>query len=270
MPAGIPVELTVRNTFDAWKAAGVKLSKELVRLDAEIDALGFIDTRPPALPDVEITAANAEQVVRDRAQQLLPTISVDARSAMDRARKEIETDRVRRALHALAAAAPDAIEQLAPEFDAAAARYADAVYRLPVAVTTEQIVNGGDADVLGALNDAKKAAADLAVFDAFVTGLSDLPGVGRMAQPPVRLIRPTTPKVFFRMSDAHQKGGRLVSDVERQLNPLWLTAARDGVEFRLQTPRESRELVDALEAERVRPYAGTGTQPNSVPITFGA
>ncbi|MCF3938381.1 hypothetical protein [Gordonia tangerina] len=268
MASGIPVELTVRNTFDAWKAAGVTLSKELVRLDAELDALRFVDTRPPGLPDVEITEANAEQVVRDRAQQLLPTLSVDARSAMERARKEIETDRVRRALHALAAAAPDAVDQLAPEFDAAAARYADAVNRLPVGVTTEQIVNGGDADVLGALNDAKRAAADLAVFDSFVTGLSDLPGVGRMAQPPVRLIRPTTPKVFYDMADAHQKGGRSMSGVERQLNPLWLTAARDGVEFRLQTPRESRELVDALEDERVRSYAGTGTTPRGAAITY--
>ncbi|MYR05304.1 hypothetical protein GTV32_02750 [Gordonia sp. SID5947] len=260
--------ITANQTFDAWTDAGVKLSKELDKLRAGLDALKYVDTRPPGLADVEITEKNAEHVVRERAAQLVPSIDIGNQSAMSRAKREIQQNYAVRALRGLAATVDDAVDQLTPAFDDAAARYVDAVNRLPVGVTNDDIVRIGDPDVLAALNDAKRAAAELAGYQAFIVSLSDLPGVGGLAPVHLRITAPSAAKQFWKLADGRLAAGRGMSEVEKSLNPVWLTAAREGIGFRMLTPKAAGDLVDELEASRVRGYAGTGTEAPGMPITL--
>ncbi|MCW2546788.1 MAG: hypothetical protein JWN96_1248 [Mycobacterium sp.] len=230
-----------------WAGLGVKLPKDLARSIEVFEAIRYVEIGHPVVFDVaDVTPDNAEARIREFADQLVPALPlvpvVGARgsSVLQEAKRQALTLAARDVLSKAAAAVPGIITQLAPEFDRAASEFADAVQALPDDLSDAAIVQAGPS-VLADYKRAAQAQGVIAGFDSWIASLRELPGIAGQVDPVTRVLRPANRDQLAKLEHANSKS-------YGQLNPLYVVAVREGVEFGMNTPAEGAAIRARIEA----------------------
>lgn len=230
-----------------WTSLGVKLPKQMADAIEVFDAIRYVEVgHVPAFDLESVTVANAEQAVRDFADELAPSLTVtsDNRSALDVAKQTAQRAAARKVLAEARAAVPGVIKLLTPAFNQAATKFIEAVALLPDHVTSEALVSAGPA-ALEAYQAALKASEEIRKVDSWVDSLADIPGLAAERQPLLWVLRPATPGQIWRLEEA--RNARVDAAHER-LGKVYVAAARLGVEFGINTPREAADLRNDIRA----------------------
>ena len=233
--------VTAANVAD-WTALGIKLPKTLADQITAYEALRYVEVgHQPVINVDKIKAATVAAEVDKIAGEL--SLNEQREEAKRRLLATLANKIVREAGDAV----PDLVEQLTPGFETEAAKFAEAVAKLPQELTSETIVSSADPSVLTAFGDAKQAASHLAAVEAWVAGLAQLPQfAGVESHPVLRVIAPDTHSRLYTLLTARDEVRH--DDLVRQLNPVFLAAARIGIKFEIHTPREADQLRQRLEA----------------------
>lgn len=249
-------QITIADNVSRWTDLGVKLPKELAKAIETFKAIRYAEVaHPPVFDLAGVTPANVEAKIREYADQLLPTLGLVSRvgavdlSPLDVAKQDALRLATRDVLVKAGAAAPDIIEQLAPEFDRAASEFTEAVRALPDDLSDTAIVQAGPA-VLAEYQRAAQAQGVLDRFDHWLASLRELPGSGAGPVDPItRILRPANPDQLSRLENAH-------SARYGKLRPLYVVAVREEIQFAMNTPREAAriraDITVRAEAERER------------------
>jgi len=137
------------------------------------------------------------------------------------------------------------IEELTPRFDRAVSAFAEAVAKLPEELTSESIVAAG-ASVLAEYQTAREAASVIADIDSWVASLTELPAyAGHEPAGALRVLAPSSRGELAELN-AHQAHG--ADSLVAQLGGTFLTAARNGIKFKINDPRESAEILEDIES----------------------
>jgi uncharacterized protein YidB (DUF937 family) len=227
-----------------WAQLGVKLPKDLqAALDA-FDALRWVEVEhPPVFHVADVTADNAEDKVREYAEHLVTTLKLVTSpgaggvSVLAEAKRHAVATAARRVNAEAAAAIPEIIEKLTPEFDKHAAAYVDAVAKLPEDLAAETLVAAG-ADAVVAYADAQREAGHLNLVSSWVASTRNLPGHSDNPDPVLSILRPHTAEQLAELDKAHRNTHN-TNPTLAALNPVWFTAAREGVEFAVNTVPEA-------------------------------
>lgn len=237
------------NTADAvsrWTNLGVKLPKELSTAVEVFEAIRYVEVDYPVEVDLAgITAANAEKKVTEFADRLLPTLKSGdhmSRTPREEAKSRMLNEAARVVVQQAGTAVPAIIEQLTPEFDKHAAAYVAAVELLPDTVDSDSLVQAG-APAVQAYVAAQDEAAWLDKVSSWVAGTQDLPGHGGEVEVVLRVLRPANALQLSKL-DAAQYGN--VNQTLRSINPVFFTAAREGIEFGINSLREAAEIRQSL------------------------
>ena len=235
--------VTAANVSD-WTALGIKLPADLTKLIDAYEALRYVEVgHQPVIDVTKLKASNAAAEVDKIAGEL--SLNEQREEAKRRLLATLANKIVREAGDAV----PDLVEQLTPGFETEAAKFAEAVAKLPQELSPETIVASADPSVLTAFGDAKQAASHLAAVDAWVAGLSQLPQfAGVESQPVLRVLAPDTHSRLHTLLTA--RNGVNHDELVRQINPVFLKAARLGISFEIHTPREADQLRQRLEASK--------------------
>ncbi|MBA8960137.1 hypothetical protein JOJ86_003428 [Rhodococcus percolatus] len=222
----------------------VKLPKSLDDALSAYDALRYVETgHEPVIDPTKLKAAGVAAEVERVAKEL--SVNAHLEEAQRRVAGRLES----RIIHEAAAAVPSVLEQLTERFDAEAARYVDAAVKLPEVLTSESVVETRDAEVLKALGDATEAAGFLEKVDGWLESLGDLPGFGSNYEPVLRVTAPSDHASMWALKEAHHT--RHTADtLLLSVGPVYFAAARNGVEFKMMTPDESKDLLQELKDSR--------------------
>lgn len=235
--------LTSANMVGDWSAQlGIALPKSLTKVLETYEEARYIQAYPPVVDASKLTGDLDAEV---------------AKLAEELARAEHHADAKRRVQVALAGsvlseaakAVPGLVEAIKPKFDAEVARLTEALELLPDDLTPDAIVQANDPAILAALADAREAAADLRSIDQWVVSLVQLPAYqGDIPEPGVRIVAPETPGQLRQIQTTGNH-----TPIEQELGPILVNATRAGVQFRINTPDQSRILADDLaEADAAR------------------
>ncbi|GAA1671187.1 hypothetical protein MMUR_47800 [Mycolicibacterium murale] len=220
---------------------GVTLPDNLNDAIAVYEALQWADTRPATFDITAVTPENAEAKLREFAAEL--AIAGDGRpgsvSTIRQAQQVAKDSAARIVVQQSLVAVPAIIEQLTPEFDREAKAYVEAVNQLPEPVTAEVLVSGG-AEAVGLYGEAQQAATHLNRISAWFGEVAMVSGVlEKNMEIVLRVVRPENVAQLVHLDAARH----LRTDpVFEALDPVLYTAARQGVPFAINTPREAAEL----------------------------
>jgi hypothetical protein len=226
-----------------WTAFGVELPAELAKAIEAFDAALFTEVGyQPRFDPAKITPKSVGSDIRKLAEGLAladGSAFGQSQSVLEVAKRRVVEALGQRVLGEARRAVPEVIDQLRPGFDLAAAAYVQAVSELPDDLTAESLVGLG-ADAVGSYQQARSAAGKLAGYDAWISSTADLTGFGgREREVTIRILAPENVVQLARLDEArHRRADATVS----ALNLVWLTAARLGIPFRLQTLAESAEV----------------------------
>ncbi|KXF54651.1 hypothetical protein AXA44_40585 [Rhodococcus sp. SC4] len=246
--------MTVSRISNWTSTLDVKLPKSLDDALAAYDALRYVETgHEPVIEPAKLKAAGVAAEVERVAKEL--SVNAHLEEAQRRVAGRLES----RIIHEAAAAVPSVLAQLTERFDAEAARYVAAAVKLPEVLTSESVVETRDAEVLKALGDATEAAGFLEKVDGWLESLGDLPGFGSNYEPVLRVTAPDDHASMWALKEAHHT--RTTADTLLQsVSPVYFCAARNGVEFKMMTPDDSkqllRELVDAKPLSNSERFLG--------------
>jgi hypothetical protein len=146
----------------------------------------------------------------------------------------------REVLSKATAAVPVVIEQLTPEFDKHAAAYTAAVADLPDTVDSNSLVQAGAAAVT-AYGTAQTEATWLNQVSSWVAATRGLPGFAGLDVEVA--LRPADALQLAKLDAAQHK---TVDQTVSALNKVFYTAAREGIEFGINTLRECAEIRRSL------------------------
>jgi hypothetical protein len=228
---------TAARAASDWPAIVGKLPKALTDLIDAFEAVSYVGEPYVAVDAGAITAKNAEQYVRD----LTETLGKAAH--FDDARSRVLRALAISILHSAEAAVPELIEEIRPEFEKAVSDFTEAVELLPEQVGHDTLVDAGP-DVLAAYHRAVAANKVIAKFDAWLAGLVQLPAFAGRTPELVRIVKPTTRAELYTLLDSN--GHNYL-----QLSPLYVIAAREGIEFDLLDPIAASRLREEIEAQPV-------------------
>jgi hypothetical protein len=238
--------MIVAHRLSNWTALGIKLPKALSNAFDIFEALRYAEVERPVSFDLaSVTADNAEQKVREFAEKLMPTRAIDRFSTLAEAKRQALYLAARDMVAKAGAAVPEIVKQLTPDFDRAATEFTEAVKLLPDNVTSEALVSAGPA-ALEAYQAARSASAAIAGVDEWLSSLEEIPGLASERLPLLRVLRPATNGQIYRLEQA--RDARVDSAHER-LNKVYVEAARLGIEFGINTPREAVELRNSIHAK---------------------
>lgn len=247
----------ISDAFDIanrWELVGAKLPRSV---QTDLDKLKAVRAvrLDPAEVSTEFAPEDAAKVVDDLAYELSLGDGVQGIAKPASHRSVARSQLMRRLASTVIAGAveavPSAIESIRPDFDAAVSEYTDAIAKLPDGpITSDVIVNAGP-DVTGAFLEAKAAAATLSAYDAWVSSLRSL-GVAGDFSPQTRITDPETESDYAELSVAQANSGSAPT-TEQALNPVWLTAVRRSVPFRLLGGSE--RVQDGVQRKWANPYA---------------
>lgn len=237
------------DSITRWTGLDIKLPKQLATAIETYDAIRYAELgHRPVFDLAGVTAANAEAKIREYADQLLPTLGLVKRvgavdvSVLGVAKQDAVNAAAREVLTQAGAAVPEIIKQLTPRLEKAAAEFATAVELLPDDLSDTALVQAGPA-VLAAYQDAVATQAVLTEIDNWVASLATMAiqGLAGPVDPVMRLLRPADASQLMRLDNARGSFGRLA--------PHYVVAAREGVEFGLNTPQEAARLRADIEAK---------------------
>ncbi|WP_371053931.1 hypothetical protein [Rhodococcus gordoniae] len=239
--------ISTAKAVSRWSNLGVKLPKELTTAIEVFEAILWVETGHAVEFDLtDITAANAEEKVVEFANRLVPALKAGdhpGRSPLDEAKHRMLEAAARDVLAKATAAVPVVIDRLTPEFDKHAAAYTAAVADLPDTVDPDSLVQAGPA-ALTAYGTAQAEAVWLNQVSSWVAGTRDLPGfTGHDVEVPLRILRPADAIQLAKL-DAAQHAN--VNQTLGALNKVFYTAAREGIEFGINTLRECAEIRRSL------------------------
>jgi hypothetical protein len=236
--------VSIAESINSWSGLGIKLPKNLAAALEVLNAVRYTEVgHPPRFDVASVTVDNAEDVIRDLADQVVlatPHESGIARlSALQQAKAQVLQGCASRAILLARAAVPDAIKQLTPRFDAAAEQYAEAVAKLPDEITEGALVRGGTA-VVEAFGLAEGAAAYLDAVSGWVISTADIAGIrDRDVEQVLRVLRPETHVQLVKLDEARL----LPADPAlKALNPVYAAAVRLGVQFKIHSLPEAAAL----------------------------
>jgi hypothetical protein len=241
-----PYSMIAARRVSNWTSLGIKLPKPLSQALDVYEALRYAEVeRPVAFDLASVTADNAEEKIREFAEQLMPTRTIDRFSTLAEAKRRALDLAGRDVIAKARTAVPEVVKQLAPKFDRAAIQFTEAIAVLPENITSEELVSAGPA-ALEAYQAAQSASAEIARVADWVDSLEGIPGLATERLPLLRVLRPATPGQLHRLEQA--RDARVDSAHER-LEKVYVEAARLGVEFGINTPAEAVGLRDGLRAK---------------------
>lgn len=239
--------ISTADAVSRWNNLGVEFPKELSAAIEIFEAIRWVETGHAAQFDLAgITAANAEGKVVDFANRLVPSLKTGdhlSRTPLEEAKRRMLDSAAREVLGKAAAAVPEVIDQLTPEFDKHAASYSTAVAALPDVIDSDSLVQAG-AVAVTAYATARTEAAWLDQISSWVAGTRDLPGfAGLDVDVPLRILRPGDAMELAKLDAALHAN---VNQTLSALNKVFYTAAREGIEFGINTLRECAEIRQSL------------------------
>jgi hypothetical protein len=154
-------------------------------------------------------------------------------------------DSAARAVLQEAGAAVDAIiEQLIPTFDKHAAAYVEAVAKLPAGVDDRALVSAGPQAVT-AFATAQGHAGYLAAVSSWVANTRNLPGHAIQPDAVLRILRPETRAQLAKLDAAQRQSANATLAA---IDPMLVVAAREGVEFGINSLREAAAIRVRMKA----------------------
>ena len=229
--------LPAKRIADVWPATVGKLPQPLADVVAAFEEVDY--TVPPAatLTTAGLTAKDIPAAV----EKLAGAIAV--RDSFEEAKRQAKGDLADAVLLAASQAVPAIAKSLAPTFQTAVQTYRSAVNMLPEQISSEILV-GSDPAVLAAFQNAVAAAAAIKAIDGWLASTFDLPEHGAFEhQPALRVLNPQTRAELTVLLNAKAK-----SDIENQLNAVYLTAVREGIPFAMHTCHEAQALRDSIDS----------------------
>lgn len=229
--------LTAAKRISDWSAMIGEIPKPVRDTIAVFDEIAFAEPPQPYFDADGCTPANATE----RVEALAMNLAVAARhtEAVNIARQTLAAQ----VLQAAGKAVPEILQRLQPAFDAAVQAYTAAVESIPEGATAEQLLDASP-EVQSAYATAQAAAAEIRKVELFLDSTSDLPGYATYDHHSVlRVIEATNREQLAALLGADTK-----SPAEQKLNPLYLTAARLGLTFRMATANEAAALKKEIDA----------------------
>jgi hypothetical protein len=192
------------------------------------------------------TTNNAEAKIRELADELvllevpgggLSTLQKAKMQALEAAARVVRNWGV----HAI----PDIIRQLTPEFDEHVEAYTEAFAKLPEDITAETLVSAG-ADAVTAFGDAQREVGYLNKIDGWSAQTATLLGITPKEQEVV--IRILQPESMPQLAQLDAARARQADPALQLINPVFYTAARDGIPFGINSARQAAALRTRLES----------------------
>lgn len=240
---------TIADGVTRWTGLGIKLPKELAAAIDVFEAIQYTEVGyAPVLNIEQVTAANADAKIRELADQLLLAPQPGAGlSVLERAKKQMLEAAARRLNNLARHYFPAAVEQLAPEFTNHAEAYVAAVAKLPEDISSDTLIASG-ADAVAAYGDAQREANYLERISGWVAESGYLFGVlPKDLEIVLRVLRPESGIELAKLDEAHQLPA---NQALHAIGPVFYTAARLGVPFGINSPREAAQLRKRLELRR--------------------
>lgn len=239
--------ISTADAVSRWTGLGVTLPKKLSTAIEVFEAIRWVEVAHPVEFDLaDITAANAEEKIAEFASRLLPSLKTGdhpGRTPLEEAKRQMLTQAARAIVREASSAVPAVIEQLQPKFNKHAAAYVAAVDSLPDTVDSESLLRAG-VTAVQAYAVAKDEAAWLAGVSSWVAGTRDLPGHGGDVDVALRILRPGDALQLAKLETAQHRTN--VDPTLYALNPVFYTAAREGIAFGINTLRECAEIRQSL------------------------
>lgn len=244
----------VARSVGSWTDLGIKLPADLSKALAVFKAVKRVQVPDsPAFDLSAVTAANAESIIRQYADDLVPLAgrvrTNDYQSPLQIAKRKFTDAAARRVIQLAATEVDNAIEQLSPEFDRQAQVYAEAIEELPHPITSDTLVSAGGS-ALSAYATAVKAADYMASVRSWINSTNLFPGWNGQPEPVLRLLTPKSLWGLELMEEAHNRTGHW-SDADTtlvRLDPAFYEAAKNYVGlFKINTATEAAEIRRTLE-----------------------
>jgi hypothetical protein len=223
----------------------LKLPKELQR---QLDLFDAVESIRPYRPDFDyegLTPQNAPERIRELAVEtaLMTAPAAGGVSPIGQAKNAVLGSISSRLILAAREAAPDLAGQLRKQFGMSAEAYTEAVRALPHEITAESLLNAGP-EAAVAFQRARNAMGYLSQAE---TWLVQVAGVfGMRADNTIRIIRPATLGELGLLDRVLAENVNSTNRALRDLNPVYLAAARAGIGFDIVLPREAADLRRAL------------------------
>ncbi|EEN89440.1 hypothetical protein RHOER0001_4360 [Rhodococcus erythropolis SK121] len=240
--------ISTADAVSRWNSMGVKLPEELATAVDVFEAIRWVETGHTVQFDLaDITAANAEEKLVEFANRLVPELKTGdhfSRTPLEEAKHRMLEAAASGVLGKATAAVPVVIEQLTPEFDTHAAAYTAAVADLPEKVDSDSLLQAG-AGAVTAYEIARAEAAWLKQVSSWVAGTRGLPSfAGLDVEVALRILRPADALQLAKLDAAQYK---TANQTLGALDKVLYTAAREGIEFGINTLRECAEIRQSLE-----------------------
>jgi hypothetical protein len=230
-----------------WQAdLGIELPDELSEAIALFRAIRKVPVNAkPTLSLRSVTDKNAESKIYELAQELLLIDAVGAEfGPAQRAKNQLAESAAYAVVRSATESIPAISEQLQPRLAEHAQTYVEAVAALPEKLNSETLVSSGPAAV-EAFAAAQRAAQQIDAISSWVANTSLLPGVGN-PEPVLRVLQPENYEQLYRLDEAHRESGSPGVGTSL-IGHVYLTAARLGVPFGINTLAECTELRRSLE-----------------------
>lgn len=213
---------------------GDRLPKEFVDAINLFDHIQYIEVgHEPSFDFASLTAANAEEVIHNLASQISLARTSGENGPLAKAKNQVLDIAARHVLSTARGAVPALIEKLTPLLKKHAEAYAEAVAQLPEDITAEGILAAGPG-ATAAYQTAKSVLPALAQLDSWVAQTSYVAGYTGKVDPVLRLLRPANAVELGILDAAYHKTN--VDKALKDLNPLFVAAARNGIEWGFNTP----------------------------------
>lgn len=232
-----------------WTNLGVELPKELTTALDRFDALRHVEIgNQPAFNVEAVTANNAESKIREFADALATHIPLDIGGAqisvLESAKASAVQDAAVAVNKAAAQAVPQIIEQLEPEFEEHAQAYSEAAVKLPDEVTSDVLVSAGT-DALDSYVTAKAEAVHITRIGSWLSQTAGVYGT-LSTETFLHVLAPEYGSQLSKLDEVNASGR--VDRTYHAIVPVYFTAARLGVPFRLNTHREAAQLRADLKS----------------------
>lgn len=233
--------ITTVDSIADWAGLGIKLSPELAKAVALYEAIRWTEVGHGFDIDIaKLSPGDVETAIRDFAQHIITAESGRALlSPLGSAKLRMTRMSGVHIIQIARQFAPEARDQLAVEFDNHAQAYIDAVQKLPEELTSESLVAAGP-EAVAAYSVAQSEVAHLRQVSRWVSDVRGIPGLGAGDVDPVlNVLRPSDIGQLHRLDAALHVNADPVLD---RIDPVFATAAREGIEFGINLPSESQRI----------------------------
>lgn len=231
-------DINTADNISRWVGLGIELPAELAGLIEIFEVLRWTEVGYQPVFDLRaVTAQNAETKIREFAGELAlagPVLEKAKREAVDLAARNV--------INVANGAVADAIKQLTPEFIKHVEAYVDAVEQLPDVINSDALLSAGP-DAVKAYEAARQEAGYLDRISGWVANTRELSMHSGDPDPVLRILRPSSVNQLFKLDAAF---GVPADRILHAINPLYLTAVREGVEFGINTVKGCAALRSKL------------------------